>query len=131
MFERVSERVYRLVAEALPARLAYWTFRRVVAEASLTVFRDLPASEARALEALKHWHDSQVDRGRTARRAAAAELRRKQLEARRLEREMRRTAAQRRAPTGRVWQATSDHGDYGPRAAPITADDAPIPPRAH
>ena len=60
MFHRLRERCNRLLAEALPSRLAYWAAKRVLAHAALTRYREAPTVAIGALEALDHWEDSML-----------------------------------------------------------------------
>jgi len=45
-----------------PSRLAYHIARRVVAHATLDRYAHTRPDQLRALDALRHWHDTKVDR---------------------------------------------------------------------
>lgn len=60
MFSRTRERWNRLIAEAVPTKLAYYVALRVIAHAAVTKFEGQPANTIAGLDALEHWFDSRV-----------------------------------------------------------------------
>lgn len=58
MLRRLRERSWRLLAEALPASLAYWAAKRVLAHAALTRYARSKVADIKALEAIDHWADA-------------------------------------------------------------------------
>lgn len=60
MFRGFFERCLRIVAEAVPARIAYFVALRVLCHASVRQFTNIPADEIGALEALNFWHEDKV-----------------------------------------------------------------------
>jgi hypothetical protein len=64
----------RIVAEAIPARVAYYVALRVLHEAADIEYADTPHSKIRALDAVRVWRSRRLETRaeRRARRAAAA-----------------------------------------------------------
>ncbi|WP_422929035.1 hypothetical protein [Singulisphaera sp. PoT] len=69
---RAREAACRLIAEALPHRLAYWVGIRIMSHASRTNFLDVPARQIGAHEALENWRHEECRRPEPRRRPVVA-----------------------------------------------------------
>jgi hypothetical protein len=60
MFAGLFERCLRIVAEAIPARIAYFVALRVFNHASFAAFSKMPMAQIKGLDALRFWHEDKV-----------------------------------------------------------------------